>query len=241
MFEIKTNNPTVWKNIISLINSINEECVMNITKSGVEFKAMPFDHASLIHFIWGEKNMGEFKCDTEQKIGFRLDEFNKILGRAKNEPIDVKLTKDNLLNISIGDSKSYNLRLVSTEHIDNPPTPKPLETIDINMSFVEFKEKMQDLIILGASFKINIENGKITFKSSIDAGSGESYYKDDSIKVKEPIEGEFSLYHMEKTLKSVTGIDDVLLSFGNGKPMRVLFKQPEVGDIGYYLAPIQKR
>lgn len=241
MFKITTENPTVWKNIISMINTVNEECIMNVTKEYIELKCMPTDHASLIHFIWKSSEMKEFKCDVEQKIGFRLDEFNKVLGRAKNEFISVELTEKNTLKINIGDKKSYDLRLISTEHIEDPPAPKVLDGLTVTMPFPEFKEKIQDLAILGASFKVNIVNGKITFSSSIEAGNGESYYEDDSIKVSEPIEGEYSIYHMDKTLKSLSDIKDVKLCFGTKKPLKAIFIQPDMGDIAYYLAPIQER
>lgn len=240
MFEVTTKNAEGWKAIIGLSWSLNEEAVINITERGLDFKVMDVDRSGLIDFEWKKENMIDFKCDQEQKIGFRTEDFNKILKRASsNDVIKLSHTGQGIMTIKIGEDKSYELRLVSTDLIETGSTPKITFDEKIVLPYEILKEKVNDMVIIGDFVEITLSPGQISFTVQDDGKKGTTVYRNESIKVKEEVKAEYSLSHLENALKTIK-CENVSLGIQDKRPLCMELIMSDVGEIKYYLAPHQK-
>lgn len=237
MFELTTKGADGLKTIIGLCFSLNEEAVIEITNNGLDFKVMDIDRSGLIDFTWESKNMVNFKCENEHKIGIRTDDFNKILKRASKQDITLKHDGQGNLKIGIGDSKSYTNRLVETETIQSGSSPKVSYKTTVTIPYTILKEKVDDMLIVGHFMNITVTNGEIKFNVTGDGQKGSTSYKDESIKVDEDISGNFSLSHLDNALKCVSKVENIELSVDNKFPLCMGMTLPDMGTIKYYLAP----
>lgn len=238
MFELKTKGSDGWKTIIGLSFSLNEEAVIDVTEKGLDFKVMDIDKSGLVDFIWEAKDMISYKCEQPQKIGIRTDDLNKILKRAgKDDDITISHDGKDRLKIGIGDSKSYEIRLVDTEQITTGSSPKVQYENQVSVPFSVLKEKVDDMSIIGQFMNINMKNGEIAFNITGDFQKGQTIYKNETIKVAKESSGNFSLSHLDNALRSVSKVDNVELCLQDTFPLCMMMSLPDMGNIKYYLAP----
>lgn len=240
MFELKTKGSEGLKTVIGLSNSLNEEAVINVTKDGLDFKVMDADRSGLMDFTWESKNMIDFKCDTEHKIGIRTGDFMKVLKRA-NKDDDISLKHNGLgeLEIRMGENKVFTNRLVETELISTGSTPKVKYESSFPISHSALKEKVDDMISISGNYmEVLVKDGEIEFKVDNDGQRCQTIYKNEFIKVDEDVTGKFSISHLDNALKQIK-IDSIDISILNNLPMCMSMNIPDMGIIKYYLAPVQ--
>jgi len=107
-FSAKTNTSDEWKAIISAISTLVEEATFEATVEGISFRGMDPSHVALIDISWPNSAFEKYSCDSDIKFGVRIDEFSKLIKRAeKSESIEINISEDSMLHVSIGKYKKY--------------------------------------------------------------------------------------------------------------------------------------
>ena len=120
-FSAKTNTSDEWKAIISAISTLVEEATFEATVEGVSFRGMDPSHVALIDISWPNSAFEKYSCDGDIKFGVRIDEFSKLIKRAeKSDGIEINISDDNMLHVSIGKNKKYKMRLIESSASDTP-------------------------------------------------------------------------------------------------------------------------
>ena len=242
-FSAKTNSSDEWKAIISAISTLVEEATFEATVEGVSFRGMDPSHVALIDISWPNSAFEKYSCDGDIKFGVRIDEFSKLIKRAeKKDGIEINISDDNMLHVSVGKNKKYKMRLIESSASDTP-LPKIDYDSKITLSSSRLDKILGDIDVVSDYLSIKTTQKNVEFSGKGDAGEAtinlEKDMKDvEDISVSQESSGTYSLEYLDPIVKAVGGTaDSIICEFSSEKPLRIEFKVTNIGRIHFYLAP----
>ena len=242
-FSAKTNTSDEWKAIISAISTLVEEATFEATVEGVSFRGMDPSHVALIDISWPNSAFEKYRCDGDIKFGVRIDEFSKLIKRAeKSDSIEINISDDNMLHVSIGKNKKYKMRLIESSASDTP-LPKISYDSKITLSSSKLDKILGDIDVISDYLSIKTTPKNVEFSGKGDAGEaainlGKDMEELQEISVSQESSGTYSLEYLDPIVKAVGGTaDSIICEFSTEKPLRIEFKVTNIGRIHFYLAP----
>ena len=242
-FSAKTNTSIAWKAIISAISTLVEEATFEATVEGVSFRGMDPSHVALIDISWPNSAFEKYSCDGDIKFGVRIDEFSKLIKRAeKSEGIEINISDDNMLRVSIGKNKKYKMRLIESSASDTP-LPKISYDSKIALSSAKLDKILGDIDVVSDYLSIKTTSKNVEFSGKGDAGEAIINLEKNEeelldISVSQESSGTYSLEYLDPIVKAVGGTaDSIICEFSTEKPLRIEFKVANIGRIHFYLAP----
>ena len=242
-FSAKTNTSEEWKAIISAISTLVEEATFEATVEGVSFRGMDPSHVALIDISWPNSAFEKYSCDGDIKFGVRIDEFSKLIKRAeKSDGIEINISDDSMLHVSVGKNKKYKMRLIESSASDTP-LPKISYDSKITLSSSRLDKILGDIDVVSDYLSIKTTQKNVEFSGKGDAGEAtinlEKDMKDvEDISVSQESSGTYSLEYLDPIVKAVGGTaDSIICEFSSEKPLRIEFKVTNIGRIHFYLAP----
>ena len=242
-FSAKTNSSDEWKAIISAISTLVEEATFEATVEGVSFRGMDPSHVALIDISWPNSAFEKYSCDGDIKFGVRIDEFSKLIKRAeKSDGIEINISDDNMLHVSIGKNKKYKMRLIESSASDTP-LPKISYDSKITLSASRLDKILGDIDVVSDYLSIKTTQKNVEFSGKGDAGEATINLEKDTedvedISVSQESSGTYSLEYLDPIVKAVGGTaDSIICEFSTEKPLRIEFKVTNIGRIHFYLAP----
>jgi len=242
-FSAKTNTSDEWKAIISAISTLVEEATFEATVEGVSFRGMDPSHVALIDISWPNSAFEKYRCDGDIKFGVRIDEFSKLIKRAeKSDSIEINISDDNMLHVSIGKNKKYKMRLIESSASDTP-LPKISYDSKITLSSSKLDKILGDIDVVSDYLSIKTTPKNVEFSGKGDAGEaainlGKDMEELQEISVSQESSGTYSLEYLDPIVKAVGGTaDSIICEFSTEKPLRIEFKVTNIGRIHFYLAP----
>jgi len=243
VFSAKTNGSDEWKAIISAISTLVEEATFESNAEGITFRGMDPSHVALIDISWPNSAFEKYECDSNIKFGVRIDEFSKLIKRAgKSESIEINISEDNLLLVTIGKNKKYKMRLIESSASDTP-LPKISYDTRIGLTSTAFDKILGDVQVVSDYLTINSTNSKADFSGKGDSGEvvitlEKNMEEMTEISVKEDSNGTYSLEYLNPIVKAVgTTAGSIICEYSSAKPLRIEFKVANIGRIHFYLAP----
>ena len=242
-FSAKTNSSDEWKAIISAISTLVEEATFEATVEGVSFRGMDPSHVALIDISWPNSAFEKYSCDGDIKFGVRIDEFSKLIKRAeKKDGIEINISDDNMLHVSVGKNKKYKMRLIESSASDTP-LPKIDYDSKITLSSSRLDKILGDIDVVSDYLSIKTTQKNVEFSGKGDAGEATINLEKDTedvedISVSQESSGTYSLEYLDPIVKAVGGTaDTIICEFSSEKPLRIEFKVTNIGRIHFYLAP----
>ena len=242
-FSAKTNTSEEWKAIISAISTLVEEATFEATVEGVSFRGMDPSHVALIDISWPNSAFEKYSCDGDIKFGVRIDEFSKLIKRAeKNDGVEINISDDSMLHVSIGKNKKYKMRLIESSASDTP-LPKISYDSKITLSSSRLDKILGDIDVVSDYLSIKTTQKNVEFSGKGDAGEATINLEKDmedveDISVSQESSGTYSLEYLDPIVKAVGGTaDSIICEFSSEKPLRIEFKVTNIGRIHFYLAP----
>jgi len=242
-FSAKTNSSDEWKAIISAISTLVEEATFEATVEGVSFRGMDPSHVALIDISWPNSAFEKYSCDGDLKFGVRIDEFSKLIKRAeKSDSIEINISDDSMLHVSIGKNKKYKMRLIESSASDTP-LPKISYDSKITLSSSRLDKILGDVDVVSDYLSIKTTQKNVEFSGKGDAGEATINLEKDmedveDISVSQESSGTYSLEYLDPIVKAVGGTaDSIICEFSSEKPLRIEFKVTNIGRIHFYLAP----
>jgi proliferating cell nuclear antigen len=243
VFSAKTSGSDDLKAIISAISTLVEEATFVSTTEGVTFRGMDPSHVALIDISWPNSAFEKYECDSDIKFGVRIDEFSKLIKRAdKKDSIEISISKDNMLFVTIGKNKKYKMRLIESSATDTP-LPKIPYNAKITLPATEFDKILGDVQVVSDYLTINANDTKAEFSGKGDSGEVSIELEKDSeqlneLSVKEESIGTYSLEYLNPVVKAVgASVGSITCEYSSAKPLRIEFKVANIGRIHFYLAP----
>ena len=242
-FSAKTNSSDEWKAIISAISTLVEEATFEATVEGVSFRGMDPSHVALIDISWPNSAFEKYSCDGDIKFGVRIDEFSKLIKRAeKKDGIEINISDDNMLHVSVGKNKKYKMRLIESSASDTP-LPKIDYDSKNTLSSSRLDKILGDIDVVSDYLSIKTTQKNVEFSGKGDAGEATINLEKDTedveeISVSQESSGTYSLEYLDPIVKAVGGTaDTIICEFSSEKPLRIEFKVTNIGRIHFYLAP----
>lgn len=241
-FEAKTKGSDDLKATVSAIATLVEEATFVATAEGITFRGMDPSHVALIDISWPNSAFEKYECDSDIKFGVRVDEFSKLIKRAdKKDDIEISISKQNMLLVTIGNNKKYKMRLIESSATDTPLPKIPYDS-KITLPSLKLDKILGDVQVVSDYLTIHAHNSKVNFSGKGDAGEVVIDVKEDSkeinIDAKEDSTGTYSLEYLNPIVKAVGSASGLITcEFSNSKPLRIEFKVANMGRIHFYLAP----
>ena len=242
-FSAKTTGSDEWKAVISAVSTLVEEATFEATIEGISFRGMDPSHVALIDISWPNSAFEKYDCDSDIKFGVRIDEFSKLIKRAeKSDSIEINISEDNMLHVSIGKNKKYKMRLIESSASETPLPKIPYDS-KIGLSSSIFDKILGDIEVVSDYLSIKATPNTVEFSGKGDTGeASQEYGKDiqglEEISVSQESTGTYSLEYLNPIVKAIGGTSgSISLEFSSSKPLRIEFKVANIGRIHFYLAP----
>lgn len=242
-FSAKTSGSDDLKAIISAISTLVEEATFVATAEGITFRGMDPSHVALIDISWPNSAFEKYECDGDIKFGVRIDEFSKLIKRAdKKDSIEISISEQNLLLVTVGKNKKYKMRLIESSATDTPLPKIPYDS-KISLSSSSFDKILGDVQVVSDYLTISTNDSKAEFSGKGDSGEvvidlDKESEEIDEVSSKQDSSGTYSLEYLNPVVKAVgTTAGSVTCEFSTAKPLRIEFKVANIGRIHFYLAP----
>ena len=243
-FEAKTNGSDDLKAIISAISTLVEEATFVATSEGITFRGMDPSHVALIDISWPNSAFEKYQCDSDIKFVVRIDEFSKLIKRAeKKDSIEISISEQNMLLVTIGKNKKYKMRLIESSATDTPLPKIPYDS-KIILSSSKFDKILGDVQVVSDYLTIHASDSRAEFSGKGDSGEVVIELEKDTtdeieeISSKDDSTGTYSLEYLNPVVKAVgTTAGHITCEYSSAKPLRIEFKVANIGRIHFYLAP----
>ena len=242
-FSAKTTGSDEWKAVISAVSTLVEEATFEATIEGISFRGMDPSHVALIDISWPNSAFEKYDCDGDIKFGVRIDEFSKLIKRAeKSDSIEINISEDNMLHVSIGKNKKYKMRLIESSASETPLPKIPYDS-KISLSSSIFDKILGDIEVVSDYLSVKATSNTVEFSGKGDTGEAfEKFEKGmqelEEISVSQESTGTYSLEYLNPIVKAIGGTSgSINLEFSSSKPLRIEFKVANIGRIHFYLAP----
>ena len=243
VFSAKTSGSEEWKAVISAISTLVEEATFEATVEGISFRGMDPSHVALIDISWPNTAFEKYECDGDIKFGVRIDEFSKLIKRAdKSNAIEINISDDNMLLVTIGKNKKYKMRLIESSASDTPLPKIPYDT-KLSLTSSSFDKVLGDVQVVSDYLIVDAKKLQAEFSGKGDSGEVNIVLeksKDEltELDVKADSSGTYSLEYLNPIVKAVgTSVETITCEFSSSKPLRIEFKVANIGRIHFYLAP----
>ena len=243
VFSAKTSGSDEWKAVISAVSTLVEEATFEATVEGISFRGMDPSHVALIDINWPNSAFEKFDCDSDIKFGVRIDEFSKLIKRAdKRNSIEINISEDNMLLVTIGKNKKYKMRLIESSASDTPLPKIPYDS-KITLPASTFDKILGDVQVVSDYLTINSSKSQAEFSGKGDSGEvnivlGKNKEELTELEVKADSSGTYSLEYLNPIVKAVGAtVEEITSEFSTAKPLRIEFKVANLGRIHFYLAP----
>jgi proliferating cell nuclear antigen len=243
VFSAKTSGSDDLKAIISAISTLVEEATFVSNTEGITFRGMDPSHVALIDISWPNSAFEKYECDSDIKFGVRVDEFSKLIKRAeKQDSIEISISEENMLLVTIGKNKKYKMRLIESTASDTP-LPKIPYDAKIVLTASSFDKILGDVQVVSDYLTIKANISKAEFSGKGDSGEvvidlEKGIEQLSEISVKQESIGTYSLEYLNPVVKAVgTTAGTVTCEYSSAKPLRIEFKVANIGRIHFYLAP----
>ena len=198
---------------------------------------------ALIDISWPNTAFEKYECDGDIKFGVRIDEFSKLIKRAdKSNAIEINISDDNMLLVTIGKNKKYKMRLIESSASDTPLPKIPYDT-KLSLTSSSFDKVLGDVQVVSDYLTVDATELQAEFSGKGDSGEVNIVLeksKDEltELDVKADSSGTYSLEYLNPIVKAVgSSVETITCEFSSSKPLRIEFKVANIGRIHFYLAP----
>ena len=245
-FVAKTEGSDGIKAITSAISTLVEEATFVANTEGITFRGMDPSHVALIDILWPSSAFEKYECEGDIKFGVRVDEFSKLIKRAsKKDDIEISISKNNMLLVTIGKNKKYKMRLIESSVTDTPLPKIPFD-VKIGIDSGAFDRILGDVHVVSDYLTISTTKSGAVFSGKGDTGEvtiGLGLEKEDAdsiknIEVKADGTGSYSLEYLNPIVKAVGNTaETITCEYAESKPLRMEFMVANIGRIHFYMAP----
>lgn len=230
-----------WKAIIAALRNASEEASFKITNEGIRFYGTTPGNWFIISLLWERKNLNELTLDVERTIGFRTDDFDKILKRFGDDDtitIAQKQENDGYISITAKD-RSWDLRTIHSEMINELKEPKVDYTVSFAIPPTQLKDALADVAIFSENVKFVSDNGTVHLESSNESGKAKTVLT--GIVTDQTITSKYSLEYIAVIMSAVCAVSQsIKVSYSHQKPLLLEFDIINTGTLRYHLAPIME-
>jgi proliferating cell nuclear antigen len=243
MFDIKIDDARYWKSCVDSIVNLIDEGTFNITKEGINLKALDPFSISMVSFNIPNKAFSKYEVEKSVSVGLNLENLGKILSSSRQgESLVMKESTGKLLLEFIGphSKRRYKLPIIEVKKGGEKELNIEFESI-VEVKSDSLREILKDASLLSkhVGFSTDKESFKVIAKG--DAGELEEEHVNNAdavkkMKVTKPSSVSFDLDYLERMISACPAGTTMTLSIKSEDPIKVDYN---IGDaqVSYFLAP----
>lgn len=242
MFEAKLAESRLLKQSIDAISQLISECSVNLSKEGLDLKAMDSANVSMVDFKLLATAFESYELKDRQTIGVNMEDLTQVLKRAKpNESLTLGMKEKNRLEILIGGKRQFVIPLLDLgEGVKKTPQLTFPATVELKTDALE--EAITDAEIVSDAIVFEADNEKFVVRAEGDGRKAEVQMKKGSddvigLDVGEKVHSMFPLEYLKKIVKGARISDTAKIFLGNDYPLRVTAEVKDQLSIAFILAP----
>ena len=248
MFKATYTNTSVLKKALQALSKLSDEFPLYVTNNDMSIKVLSPDKTMLAILTLPSLTFEEFLVEEEVTVITPATELKKVIRRAsRNDVLSLTLSKDtNELILVLRDKKTGVEREFSVPLIPRPPEPIPELQLELSVSFTvlskDFKDIVGDLKLIGEEAVFAYDEGKLVIQSV----EQQKEYKcelvegNPLISLTSTVEKAKATYSIEMLIiaaRAAEASKQVVISFDNGKPMKIEYELAGGGKLIYWIVP----
>ncbi|MBW6461986.1 MAG: proliferating cell nuclear antigen (pcna) [DPANN group archaeon] len=245
MFKATLDNVVLFRDALTAVSEFITEGIFKVKKDGIYMSAVDPTMVVLVNFKYLATQFSSYEVDTEQEISINMDGFLSILKRASASDKVTLVLDDETKKLEItfvgGSTRKFVQPLITIDEVETPEMNLDFSAhIDIQTSILEDgigdASIVSDTIVIEADEKMFVISSKGDLnKVRLEIEKGNKALLD--LSVKDCCASKFSLDYFKKIIKAGKLADVVGIEFGNDYPARLTFRQKDVLELNYVLAP----
>jgi proliferating cell nuclear antigen PCNA len=238
MFKLELSKPKFLKNTLKAISSIYDDIQLEITKNGIQIRALDQSHIIFMNLCLYETLFDSYQSDTENNklIVDSGELYNIFKSLTKDDRLTMRTNgNDELVIIFDGEAqKEFTLKTIDMEY-ETPKPPIYEFNNGVELPFELFKKSINDNDLHSDTVRLSVDIDY--FKASSNGNyvtTNIQYLHGENIE-----DGGSSSYNIEKIkdcLKSEDFSDVIKLFIGDDKPLKMVFDNDE-SLLEFILAP----
>jgi proliferating cell nuclear antigen len=241
--KLVVGNAPALKTAVDAIVSIVEEGEFEITKDGLNLKAMDPSQISMVSFTMPKSSFEEYSITEEKRIGVDIAQLSNVLARGKSgEKVELTIEDGRLVVKFYAAKRKRTFKIPlreAGERIQREPK------IDFKNYVVlradAFREVLKDaklvsshvrLFLTPQNFLVEVRGESGDVKEEFESGGEEVL----EIKTSDNAKATFPLQYLEDMLKAASSSSPIKINLETDKPMKLEYSV-EGAFVVYYLAP----
>lgn len=244
--KLRFREAVVWKYSIVAISKIIEEASFKLTSDGLKLRAVDPSTVVLVDFYIPSNAFYEYNVPGEVTIGVNMEDFAKILRRAKKgDELLFELLPDGRLGVSLEGRGKRQFVLPSIELSYEEPPEITFEELFKGKTLPKlFKDVIKELeaISEAVEFHAKPEENKLVLRAESEIADAQIELSAASgALVEYEILGEarskYTLEYLAEIVAASQAAEMLSIGFGNETPIRLTYELPLGGKLEFYVAP----
>lgn len=244
--KLRFRSGIIWKYAMVAISKIIEEASLRVDQDGVKLRAMDPSGVVLVDFHIPSSAFYEYNVPGEALIGLNMEEFAKILRRAKKgDELLLELEAPNKLSVVLEGrgSRRFTLTTIDTSYQEIPE----ISFEEIAKSKIlpkTFKDIIRELEPLSDSIEFQVpEDGDVLIvRAESELAEAEVMLSVSSGALLDfsstgPARSKYTMDYLSDIVVASQVAETMQITFGNDTPLRLIYELPEGGMLQFYVAP----
>lgn len=256
LFEIKTTQSAIFRNLIEALKEILTEANLEFDSTGLKVMDMDKTHTVLVYLRLSADKFTEFFCPNKFILGINMIYLYKLIKTMGNNDIltlYLPASNPNKLGIKMENSEkssstNFFLKIFDT-NVEEIQTPNLAFTSVIHMSSAEFQKVCRDMNTRddGDDVEITSVGSDLIFRNVGDYSEQETVITESStMKIQrtgknEIVQGVFQLKHLVLFTKCTNLCPAIEMYIKNDYPLIIRYNFPSLGEVKLVLAGIPKK
>ncbi len=231
------------KAAIDSIVCLVEEGQFELTKDGINLKAMDPSQISMVSFSMPKEAFVEYNVPEEMKLGVDIGQLSSVLARGKRgERAELSTEEGRLVVRFSGEKHKRTFKVPLIETGDRVQREPPIKyTNNANIKADAIKETLKDAKLISSHVKLQLTPNQFIVDVRGENGDVKAEFNKESDEVAEintekGTRATFPLQYLEDMVKATSASSMVKVNLETDQPLRLEY-DVEGAHVVYYLAP----
>lgn len=243
---LRFRSGVIWKYSMVAISKIIEEASLKVDQDGVKLRAMDPSGVVLVDFHIPSRAFYEYEVPSEMIIGLNMEDFAKILRRAKKgDELLLEMESPGRLSVVFEGkgSRRFTLPTIDISYQEIPEISFE-EIAKCKILPKTLKDVVRELEELSDSIEFQVPEGEdaLVIRAESELAEAEVVLSVSSGVLLEfdstgPARSRYTMDYLSEIVTASQVAETTQITFGNDTPLRIIYELPEGGMLQFYVAP----
>lgn len=235
----------LWRYVVAAIAEIIEEGKFRATPDGLSFRALDSSGTAMVELMIPRGAFEEYEVSGEEAFGVNFEDFSKVVKAAAKGDEMLLETVGGRLGVTFKGHGTRTFALPNIE-ISEQEVPELALELPVRAKIMPaiFKDVVKEVEMVSdvVKFEVPAEQQALHVRGSSDVVQADIELTVESgalleFSAKEPAAASYNLEYLSEMAKVSPVAEGVVLEFGSGVPLKLLFELPQGGRLAFYVSP----